>query len=142
MGLKKAELAEVSQKLLKMRLDTTNSIDAMKKEAKELEEAAADMDSFDASSNNSEMNRLKNLQAQKIKYLEAIGAAITKVESSTFGECSSCGDDIPKARLLHNPLSIRCVSCQEDLEFEQKRGKSRGGINATDPMSSSSNDDE
>lgn len=140
MGLKKAELTEIGVKLKKMQQDTINSITEMKQEAKSLEEAASDMDSFDLSSNNSEMNRLKNLQTQKLTYLESIKAAIVKMDANKFGECSSCGDDIPKARLLHNPLSIRCLSCQEELEFEQKRGKSRGGINTTSDAASSDED--
>jgi len=140
MGLKKAELTEISTKLQKMKQDTINAITEMRQEAKSLEEGAADMDSFDQSSNNSEMNRLKNLQTQKTNYLESINAAILKMGSNTFGECSSCGDDIPKARLLHNPLSIRCLSCQEEIEFEQKRGKSRGGINSTSDAASSDED--
>lgn len=142
MALKKKELGEVKTKLEQLKSDTVNSITAIKNEAKSLEEAAADMDSFDLSSNNSEMNRLKNLQTQKNTYLDSIKAALVRVDSGKFGECSDCGDDIPHQRLIKNPMAIRCISCQEDKEHIQKQGRGRSGINNLDSNSSSSSSDE
>jgi len=50
-------------------------------------------------------NRLRRLEAQ-----------LEKVENRDpeLGRCLECGEDIPKARLLARPESIRCVECLND----------------------------
>lgn len=48
--------------------------------------------------------------------LEAIEAAFERIEAGTYGECSACGVDIPVARLHANPVALRCIACQEQVE--------------------------
>lgn len=124
--MKKKQLIDVKMKLEEMKVSTHDSILSLEKEAKVLEENAQDMDSFDISANNSEMNRLKNIRDQKSRYLTQISAALVRINTPMFGICITCEEDIPEKRMLSNPLCSRCLECQEDVEREQKRLKVGG----------------
>ena len=51
--------------------------------------------------------------ARAMKQLKLLELLLSKVEDEDFGECHSCGDDIPVGRLLIRPESLRCVECAE-----------------------------
>src|SRR5437667_9207520 len=40
-----------------------------------------------------------------------IDAALGKLESGTYGQCESCGDDIAEARLEAMPAARLCMAC-------------------------------
>jgi DnaK suppressor protein len=44
--------------------------------------------------------------------LDAVDAALRKVDDGTYGICSSCGKPISEARLEGKPESIYCIDCQ------------------------------
>jgi DnaK suppressor protein len=44
--------------------------------------------------------------------LDAVDAALARIESGGYGTCVSCGNPIPPARLEARPSSIRCVDCK------------------------------
>ena len=44
--------------------------------------------------------------------LNAIDAALERIEEGTYGVCVNCGNDIPPARLEFRPSSIYCVDCK------------------------------
>ena len=48
--------------------------------------------------------------------LAMINAALQRIDSGTYFNCSECGEEIPSARLELLPFSTLCVSCAEDLE--------------------------
>lgn len=55
--------------------------------------------------------------AYKVRTLiPAIDAALERIRVGTYGICASCGDPIPRARLLRLPESARCVPCQEEVD--------------------------
>ncbi len=41
-----------------------------------------------------------------------IDAALARVESGTYGRCTSCGEQIPSARLEAVPAATVCVACK------------------------------
>ncbi len=51
--------------------------------------------------------------------LPAIDAAIERIDTMNYGECVTCGDPIPRARLELLPEVTRCVPCGEQ---EERRG--------------------
>jgi RNA polymerase-binding protein DksA len=51
-----------------------------------------------------------------IAELRAIDAARKRMEAGTYGECVSCGVEIPYERLLAQPTAERCAPCQENYE--------------------------
>ena len=45
--------------------------------------------------------------------LQAIDAALKRIENDEFGVCTACGDEIEAARLDAIPWTTTCVSCKE-----------------------------
>ncbi|HVK95303.1 MAG TPA: TraR/DksA family transcriptional regulator [Noviherbaspirillum sp.] len=48
--------------------------------------------------------------------LRAIEAAHARLENDVYGECVSCGMDIPYERLEVQPMAERCAPCQDMYE--------------------------
>ena len=48
--------------------------------------------------------------------LHAIEAALRRVADESYGECTDCGEMIPRARLDANPAAARCIGCQQRVE--------------------------
>ena len=48
--------------------------------------------------------------------VEAIDAALERLEAGTYGRCVDCGTTIPRARLAQSPEAARCVACQRHRE--------------------------
>ena len=51
-----------------------------------------------------------------------IEEALERLQSGTYGECSSCGEPIGEARLGARPFATRCVDCATKAE---RRGPHR-----------------
>jgi len=48
--------------------------------------------------------------------LNALNAAIEKIEDGTYGLCEECGEEINKKRLKIIPFAQFCINCQSDHE--------------------------
>lgn len=48
--------------------------------------------------------------------LEAVQAALARVENGSYGVCESCGKKIGAKRLEVLPEAVRCVACAEAAE--------------------------
>lgn len=48
--------------------------------------------------------------------LMAVEAALARISSGTYGQCTDCGQDISSARLQVSPEVARCISCQQATE--------------------------
>ena len=59
---------------------------------------------------------LTALDEQGRREMEAIQAALARIDAGTYGTCATCGETISAARLTAMPTARRCVSCQERLE--------------------------
>ncbi len=46
-----------------------------------------------------------------LKEVEAIDAALTRIENGTFGECMTCGGKISQERLDAVPVATKCRKC-------------------------------
>ena len=42
-----------------------------------------------------------------------IEAAMKRIDADDYGYCITCGEDIPEARLRHNPSVLKCVECAD-----------------------------
>ena len=56
------------------------------------------------------------LDARESAELDAVGAALKRIEAGTYGHCIDCGGTIPVARLRAAPDAARCITCQEKTE--------------------------
>lgn len=59
------------------------------------------------------------LDARESIELDAIDAALKRIEDGTYGVCIDCGAEIPAARLHAAPETARCVSCQDQREHKR-----------------------
>lgn len=58
-----------------------------------------------------ERQHLAALVSQAEGRLEAIDAALARLEAGTYGVCSRCGQPIPAARLAARPTATTCTAC-------------------------------
>jgi DnaK suppressor protein len=59
----------------------------------------------------------------KVETLNAIDAAVRRLEEGTYGDCVECGDGIHEARLRALPFAVRCRECEEAREMSTNRGR-------------------
>jgi len=52
----------------------------------------------------------------EVAELDALDAALARIEAGTYGECIDCGVHIPPARLQATPEASRCIHCQQSFE--------------------------
>lgn len=52
----------------------------------------------------------------EVRALQALEAALGRIDDKDFGQCDECGAAIPVARLIINPAATRCVACQDRHE--------------------------
>lgn len=60
------------------------------------------------------------LDARESAELDAIDAALKRIESGSYGVCTDCGTDIPAARLHAAPETPRCIVCQDKFEHSRR----------------------
>uniref|UniRef100_UPI0035AEB9EF TraR/DksA family transcriptional regulator n=1 Tax=Hylemonella sp. TaxID=2066020 RepID=UPI0035AEB9EF len=60
------------------------------------------------------------LDARESAELDAIDAALQRIETGDYGVCTDCGTEIPDARLLAAPETPRCIVCQDRLEHARR----------------------
>ncbi len=60
------------------------------------------------------------LDARASAELDAIAAALQRIEAGVYGICTDCGADIPDARLHAAPETPRCIVCQDRLEHARR----------------------
>lgn len=60
------------------------------------------------------------LDARESAELDAIDAALGRIESGIYGVCTDCGIDIPAARLHAAPETARCIDCQDKFEHTRR----------------------
>jgi DnaK suppressor protein len=52
------------------------------------------------------------LRERSTRQLEAVDAALVRLDEGTFGVCRSCGRSIPEERLEARPWAALCIDCQ------------------------------
>lgn len=48
--------------------------------------------------------------------LRDIETALNRLADGRYGVCACCGEEIPRDRLLAQPIAIRCATCQAEFE--------------------------
>lgn len=70
-------------------------------------------DMADQAAGTNEVHIQLKLKQTDAKILQAIEAALARVEAGTYGICRDCGEPIASARLDAIPWTRSCVSCKE-----------------------------
>jgi DnaK suppressor protein len=65
--------------------------------------------------------------------LDQIDAAIGRIEDGSYGQCETCGVEIPRARLAALPYAAQCIHCASEQEellktFGFRRGSDRRAL--------------
>jgi DnaK suppressor protein len=82
------------------------------------------VDIADVVINNELLNRLSDLDIQKIKLIDK---ALEKVEDGTYGVCEGTGKTIPEARLNAIPWTPYTVDYAEQMEKQRKKAAQMEG---------------
>ena len=121
--MKKAESKVYKERLLavraRMRGDVNQLADAaLKKNGKESSGNLSSMPIHmaDIGSDAYEQEFALTLMETEEGTLDAIEAALERIEEGTYGICEECGTKIAKARLNAIPYVALCVKCAEQLE--------------------------
>lgn len=56
------------------------------------------------------------LEENSTRMLEAIDAALGRIETGTFGKCTNCDREITEARLEAYPCASLCIDCKREAE--------------------------
>jgi RNA polymerase-binding protein DksA len=84
-------------------------------------EASGDISAFtshpaDISTESNEREKVASLITRETQILKELEAALERIRDATYGECYTCGGDIPPARLQALPFATLCVKCQTEAE--------------------------
>lgn len=117
-AMKKSESKVFKEKLLELRSrlrgDVTTMADAALKDASD---ARLSIHLADAGTDNFEQEFTLSLLASDGDTLEAIEAALIRIEDGKFGLCEECEQTIPKTRLNAIPHTPHCVKCAEKVQL-------------------------
>jgi DnaK suppressor protein len=102
-----------------LREKITERLSKLEKHAVSLEEASRPVEPDNAIGRLTRMDAISakgvseaSLRSAKAE-MAALNAAVERLGSPDFGECSVCGEDIPFGRLLLMPGTTRCVNCAD-----------------------------
>lgn len=74
-------------------------------------ERSPDPGNAEAGSMKFEYEKELSMQQNAIDLLHKVENAIARIDRGEYGQCQSCGNDIPTARLDALPYAIHCVDC-------------------------------
>ena len=57
-----------------------------------------------------------SLEENSEHVLAEIDAALQRIDSGTYGQCTNCGNEIPEERLEARPYATLCIGCQRQRE--------------------------
>jgi RNA polymerase-binding transcription factor DksA len=83
--------------------------DQLGTQLQEMGEAAFDENFADSGQVAAEQGEVQALAASLREQLDAVEAALTKLDEGTYGQCEVCGKAIPDARLEAMPASRFCI---------------------------------
>lgn len=106
-------LLEEKQKTLEGLLNENENYESLKEEV--------DGDIADVAFQSYEKQLLIGLSQKEKQKLEAIDAALKRVEEGTYGVCVDCGCEVEEKRLMALPWALRCVKCMSKYEDEKKK---------------------
>ncbi len=77
-------------------------------------------DEFDRIQNASERDYAMGSLERRADRLRAVEAALGRLETGSFGSCTSCEEDIHPKRLAAVPWAQFCIGCQETADRLEK----------------------
>jgi RNA polymerase-binding transcription factor len=116
--MKRREFSQFQQLLERQRDEIQRSLARSNKEGQVLAEDCP-QDLGDRSITSLSRELLFQQSAHRRQLLRKIEVALERIRGGTFGECTSCGEQISVRRLEAMPFAAYCRDCQESLERER-----------------------
>lgn len=113
----KKKLAKYKEMLLKSKAEILHEIE-LENENIMYSEQGDLVDIADVVINNEIMNRLSDMDFEKIKLIDR---ALEKIDEGTYGVCEGTGKTIPEARLNAIPWTPYTVEYAEQVEKQRKK---------------------
>ena len=107
--MNKRELNDIKKVLVEKRDDLLKLVNNTR--ANDIEENNTG-DEADVASGSIEKELLFELNDNERIMLDAIEAALRKIENNTYGSCENCKKGISKQRLAAIPFARYCIECQ------------------------------
>lgn len=89
---------------------------SLEDETGELVSGSADQHPADTATETVEREIGNTLEDHDERVLEAIDAALERIEGGTYGKCVNCGAQIPEERLEAMPWATLCIECKRKEE--------------------------
>ena len=96
-------------------LHRENSV-SLEDETGELVSGSADQHLADTATETVEREIGSTLEEHDERLLEAIDAALKRIDDGTYGKCVNCGAPIPEERLEAMPWATLCIDCKRKEE--------------------------
>ena len=107
-----ADLEHFKQKLMALKDDLTQRVNAIDKDIKHEGMSSNWTEQATERENDEVLESLGNASEQE---LVMIDNALKRIDSGEYFSCSICGEEIPPERLELLPFSTQCVSCAEKI---------------------------
>jgi RNA polymerase-binding protein DksA len=106
------ERGRVERAIANLREDHRGRID------EEIEEIGATQDNHLAETATATLDREIDytLEENSVRMLNAIDAALKRVDDGTYGTCTNCGRPIAQGRLEAYPWASLCIECKREAE--------------------------
>jgi RNA polymerase-binding protein DksA len=118
--MKKVELKVYKDMLLSMRARLRGDVSTLADAALNKSRSQANGDSSsmpihmaDIGSDNYEQEFTLSMMENEEATLDAIEAALERIEASTYGDCEECSKPIKKMRLKALPFTSLCINCAQ-----------------------------
>jgi DnaK suppressor protein len=111
--MNKKELDKFKKELLEKRADILRTIsDKKERDLRDVEVG----DEIDSASQQEEKEMFFEVTDSERSMLDAIEAALRRIDKGTFGQCESCRGKVSDARLKALPWVRYCINCQSNAE--------------------------
>lgn len=119
MALSRQKLDKFKKQLLARRDELSRDIE--QGTAQMINEEPFFADSIDQAAADTDRGLAVQMKNRERGLLSEINLALRRIESGTFGECGSCGEEIGAQRMKAAPSTTLCIACKAELESERGR---------------------
>ena len=110
--MNKEFIDKMEEKLLTEKKEILDSFASHNAASQKILGETASGDSVDEASDAVDLNLLDSMDANDMKRLEIINAALARINMGKYGYCMKCGKEISEARLEAIPYAVLCVNCK------------------------------
>lgn len=118
--MEKAFVAKMETILINQKKDIFELLAKEDAEFKDIIKNKEPKDLGDLASSDIDRNTLEALEAQELKRLNMIDAALARMKNDHYGVCMSCSGKIPRERLEAIPYAVLCVQCKS---YEERKSR-------------------